>query len=584
MSSAREIQTNTRPKGWLILLPGILLAGWGGWQVWRGSLAAEVESRRQVHAALELVREKVTALLRGAPPGWRADLLRVRVADGELHSPLLFPEIPEPQPDSVAQRLFAAGKFAEVYGEHPGELSASGLPLSVLAAEGLMRTATTTEQKLHWARMVREEALNNAPSPISPVALGNVLRHFTEQRITCPEDLRWMGRAWDSRSSLRRLLATRAADLRRIERPVVFETGEGWLVWRAENELRVWPAGSLRDSIARLVYDAQLRDVPRWLGFRVLTEDRFALFPSEGAPKQTEPEAVTARTGGLIIEAVIRSPAMMRREQRTGLILQISLLTAALAVSVLAWIHMRRAWRRQADLAAQKDNFLACVSHELRTPLASVRTLTENLAAGTVSEEPARQHYYAVMLQEMQRLSGLVENVLDFARISQDRKHYHFAPCHPAELVEEALRPMHPLAAKRGITLAETVEPLPQTPLADAPAMQQSLINLVDNALKFSPPESTVRVLVRAHGDGWELCVEDEGPGIPPGEEERIFERFYRAGSELRRETPGAGIGLSLVRHTAQGHGGTAFATNRPEGGARTGLRLPFFPPALPRP
>jgi two-component system, OmpR family, phosphate regulon sensor histidine kinase PhoR len=285
-----------------------------------------------------------------------------------------------------------------------------------------------------------------------------------------------------------------------------------------------------------------------------------------------------------MIEAVIRFPAMLRREQQTALIIQISMLAAALAVTLLAWMHMRRAWRRQADLAEQKDNFLASVSHELRTPLASVRTLTENLAAGTVSDEAARQNYYAVMLHEMQRLSGLVENVLDFARISQDRKHYHFVPCDPADLLAEALRPMRPLAAKRSITLTESIAPLPQTPLADAGAMQQSLINLVDNALKFSPAHSTVRVIVRPHGDGWELCVEDEGPGIPAGEEERIFERFYRAGTELRRETPGAGIGLSLVQHTAHGHGGTAYATNRPEGGARAGLRLPFSPPPPPRP
>lgn len=578
MGSDRNRQTGFRPQGWLILLPGLLLAGWGGWQVWRGVVAAEVESRRQVHASLELVREKVAALLRGAPPGWRADLLRAGVADGAIQSPLLFPEIPEPQPESEAQRLFAAGKFAEVYGEHRGALSASGLPLSVLAAEGLMRTATTAEQKLHWARMVREEALNNAPSPISPVALGNVVRHFEEQRIACPEDLRWMGVEWDARGSLRQLLLTRAADLRRLEQPVVFDTGEGWLVWRTDNELRAWPAGALRDSMARLIDAAQLRDVPRWLAFRLLTEDRYAIHPHERAPKQTEPGAVTARTGGLIIEAVIRFPEMMRREQRTGLIIQISLLAAALAVTLLAWVHMRRAWRRQEDLAAQKDNFLASVSHELRTPLASVRTLTENLAAGTVCDEPSRQNYYAVMLHEMQRLSGLVENVLDFARISQERKHYDFAPCEPATLVQEALRPMRPLAAKRGIAITETVETLPQTPLADAPALQQSLINLVDNALKFAPPHSTVHVLVRSCREGWELCVEDEGPGIPPGEEVRIFERFYRAGTELRRETPGAGIGLSLVEHTARGHGGVAFATNRTEGGARVGLRLPLDP------
>jgi hypothetical protein len=296
MRTSRNRRHGGRLQGWLILLPGLLLAVWGGWQVWRGSRAAEVEARRQTHAALELVREKVGALLRGAPPGWIAELLRVRVAEGALHSPLLYPEIPEPQPESAAQRLFAEGKFAEVYGEHRGELSASGLPLSVLAAEGMMRTATTPEQKLHWARMVREEALNDAPSPISQVALGNVVRHFEEQHLPCPDDLRDAGFEWEARGSLRRLLLTRAADLRRLERPVVFDTGEGWLIWRVADELHAWPAGTLRDSIARIIYNAQLRDIPRWLAFRVLTEDRFAIHPHEAVPRRTPEDAVTART------------------------------------------------------------------------------------------------------------------------------------------------------------------------------------------------------------------------------------------------------------------------------------------------
>ena len=389
------------------------------------------------------------------------------------------------------------------------------------------------------------------------------------------------------RETLRRLLLSRSADFVLLDRMAVFDAHDPhlsgpvqWLFWKEPAGLRVWRVIALHDALSDLVRLHRHREIPGWMGFRVFTEDGFSILPGNESGARPAPGAVAAKSGGLHVEAYVSSPDSLRREQQRGLWIQGSLLAAALAVTVFAWIHSRRAWRRQADLAAQKDNFLASVSHELRTPLASVRTLTENLAAGTVNEEPARQHYYAVMLGEMQRLSGLVENVLDFARISQDRKHYEFAPCDPAELVRDALRPMLPLAEKRGITIKESIEPLSQTPSADAAALQQALINLVDNALKFAPADTTVCVHAHPAGDGWKLYVEDAGPGIPAGEEQRIFDRFYRAGSELRRETPGAGIGLSLVQHTALAHGGQAFALNLPNGGACVGLRLPFSPPA----
>jgi signal transduction histidine kinase len=331
----------------------------------------------------------------------------------------------------------------------------------------------------------------------------------------------------------------------------------------------------LRRAVVQALFGLR-EELPNWMGFPLFTEDGYPLYPGTAGSILPSPGAVNVTRDGLRVEAVIQFPALLQSTRRERLWIQGGLLAVALGASLFAWFQARRAWRRQQDLVAQKDNFLASISHELRTPLASVRALTENLAAGTVPDEAGRQHYYKVMMQEMQRLSGLVENVLDFARISQQRKGYQMAPCDVPELVAAAVRLMAPLAARRGVTLREEFGELPCAPMADAAAVEQALINLMDNALKFAPANSVIRVQVRLVGRCWELAVEDEGPGIPPGEEERIFERFYRVGSELRRETPGAGIGLSLVRHTALGHGGTVFAGNRAGGGARVGLRLPL--------
>lgn len=563
----------------MILLPGLVLALWGLVNMQRETASADAEVRMQLQGAAELLTSRLSGILVGAPDGWTPELMSVRIEQGVLSSPLLFPEIPEPQPENEAQRLFSAGEFSRVYGEHRGALSASGLPLAALAAEGMVRISTTPEQKQHWAGICAAEALNHHPSAVSGVVLGNAENHLRAAGLRPAETIDSWQSQWQERLTLRELLGRRAADLVLLRRIAVLDAPLGpWLVLPRDGALRIWPVDGLQRVLGTAAGGLH-GEVPSWLGFRVSTTDGYNIFPGTGDETAASAHGTAAVvTDGLRVEAIVGSPATLLQHRRRRMMIQGAMLTAAVAAACYAWWHARRAWHRQADLAAQKDNFLASVSHELRTPLASVRTLTENLAAGTVTEPAAREHYYEVMLQEIQRLSGLVENVLDFARISQDRKHYTFAPCDVAALIAGALRPMHPLAARRGVSLVEDLEPLPQPPLADSAAVQQALINLVDNALKFAPPGSAVRVLVRSTGDAWELAVEDDGPGIPAGEEERIFERFYRAGAEMRRETPGAGIGLSLVRHTAHGHGGEVFALTRAEGGAHVGMRLKLTP------
>ncbi|HEY2344144.1 MAG TPA: ATP-binding protein, partial [Chthoniobacteraceae bacterium] len=124
-------------------------------------------------------------------------------------------------------------------------------------------------------------------------------------------------------------------------------------------------------------------------------------------------------------------------------------------------------------------------------------------------------------------------------------------------------------------------EPIEPPPHCDGLAIQRALINLLDNASKFSPPDSAIQVRAEAaNAAHWILAVADRGPGIAPEERDRIFERFYRIGSELRREAPGAGIGLSVVRHIVEGHGGEAFVEPAPDGGSIFILRLPLQPPA----
>jgi signal transduction histidine kinase len=195
----------------------------------------------------------------------------------------------------------------------------------------------------------------------------------------------------------------------------------------------------------------------------------------------------------------------------------------------------------------------------------------------------------------------MIENVLDFARIEQGRKQYEFEPTDVTALVEETVKLMEPYAAERGVRLvvaAEVtrlhsnaeergdVQPDDQSLLTsaatiatiDGQAIHQALVNLIDNAIKHSPGGSEVHVALTINQQlsTLYLSVEDSGPGIPVTEHEKIFERFYRLGSELRRETPGVGIGLSIVKHVVEAHGGRVHVDSKTGEGSRFTIELPI--------
>jgi signal transduction histidine kinase len=258
-------------------------------------------------------------------------------------------------------------------------------------------------------------------------------------------------------------------------------------------------------------------------------------------------------------------------------------LTAALILSaaLTAFLGLASLWRgfqRQARLSGMKSNFVSSVSHELRAPIAAVRLMAESLEQGRISGEAKQREYFRLIVQECRRLSTLVENVLDFSRIDQGRKRYVFEPVDLMALVRHTVALMQPCAAERKVAL--TLEDLPAEaaglePSWDHQAVEQSLVNLLDNAIKHSPPGAEVKVRMETGAGRVRLWVEDRGPGIPPEAQARIFDLFYRHGSELRRETKGAGIGLSIVKHVAEAHGGRVVVESAVGEGSRFALELP---------
>lgn len=250
----------------------------------------------------------------------------------------------------------------------------------------------------------------------------------------------------------------------------------------------------------------------------------------------------------------------------------------AAAAALLGLAGLWRNHRAQAELGEMKSNLVSSVSHELRAPIAAVRLMAESLESGRIEDEGKRRDYYGLIVRECRRLSTLIENVLDFARIDQGSKQYRFEPLDPVALLRHTLKLMEPGAAERRVRLAMTDPPRgleDLQPCWDGEAVEQSLVNLLDNAIKHSPAGAEVRVEAEASGEVVRFWVADQGPGIPATERQRIFERFYRRGSELRRETSGAGIGLSIVKHVAEAHGGHVLVESVVGQGSRFGLELP---------
>ncbi len=260
---------------------------------------------------------------------------------------------------------------------------------------------------------------------------------------------------------------------------------------------------------------------------------------------------------------------------KSALILFIDLML--LAGLGLVWTNVRR----ELKLSRLKSDFVANVSHELKTPLALIRLYSETLELGRIPSEERKGEYYRVIGKESRRLTQLINNILDFSRIEAGRKEYRLVPSDLGAVVRDVVENYRFAIEKLGFTLElDVAEELP--PLAlDPEALSQALINLLNNAIKYSPEQKAITVRVRREQGRVLLSVDDRGMGIPRSEHRRIFEKFYRVETSLVHATKGSGLGLALVQHITEAHGGHVELTSTPGEGSTFTLSLPV--PAEPR-
>jgi two-component system phosphate regulon sensor histidine kinase PhoR len=255
------------------------------------------------------------------------------------------------------------------------------------------------------------------------------------------------------------------------------------------------------------------------------------------------------------------------------LLIPVSTLIIAVGLGVV-WLTVI-AERRTSRL---KSDFIANVSHELKTPLSLIRMFGELLATGKHKGESNPREYAEIITREAERLSHLIDNVLDFARIERGKASYHFAEGRLDEVTERALDVCRYRVEMEKMRLRIDIAPgLPPVRM-DENAITLVLLNLIDNAVKYAAEGKEIAVGLARTPGGIVLSVRDRGPGIPIDEQPRVFERFYRARMARDRNVRGSGIGLALVKHIVEAHGGRLAVASVPGQGATFTVVIPAAP------
>jgi signal transduction histidine kinase len=361
------------------------------------------------------------------------------------------------------------------------------------------------------------------------------------------------------------------------------------VVWRVPDQTRsrqqpiigfVADLAFITDIFARIVSESPL--LPPSLGghggsllsVRIVNDDGRRIFASSSSWSQYESDnMLEGELGALRLSVALQPSAaeslIIGGLPRNRLPLLGGLLVLTTGLVVVALIQ----WRRERELGRLRADFISGVSHELRTPLAQIRMFGEMLLLGRVRSPAEHRRSLAIIVQESQRLTRLIENVLHFSR--SDRGASFVAP-HPVRLdllVREIVESFEPLARSKRASITTRIEEGLVVPV-DSEAMRQMMLNLLDNALKYGPAGQTITVAVVCHEGSAHVSIEDQGPGVRVEDVGRIWEPFYR-GADHAESTGGTGIGLAIVKQLVERHRGRARVEDGTFGGARFIIELP---------
>jgi signal transduction histidine kinase len=222
-----------------------------------------------------------------------------------------------------------------------------------------------------------------------------------------------------------------------------------------------------------------------------------------------------------------------------------------------------------------RRDFVANVSHELRTPLTAIRGYVEALAEEPLDPDERRK-FLEIVSRHTARIERLTKDLLRLARLEAGHEAPEYSPCRVDDLLGSVAADLAPNIEQRGQRIEVTVDSSVGMIVMDPVQLHDALCNLVDNAINYSPPSSVITLDARRHAERVVIAVADRGPGIPPADLTRVFERFYRVDKDRSRESGGTGLGLAIVKHIVERMDGSVRAENRAGGGAVFTVELPL--------
>lgn len=271
------------------------------------------------------------------------------------------------------------------------------------------------------------------------------------------------------------------------------------------------------------------------------------------------------------VETEFDAPGLARRT----LLLRASRLPGEPCPGVMVVLHDMTELRRLENL---RRELVANVSHELKTPLSAIKGYAETLRLGAVNDPEHNLHFVRRIEEQADRLHELILDILQIARLESGQESFELSDVPLAELIDQCRDQFAETAAARQIALTSELPPAGVSVWADDEGVRTILSNLVDNALKYTPAGGSVSLRTSHDAATATLEIADTGSGIAPKDQERIFERFYRADKARSRELGGTGLGLSIVKHLAQSFGGNVSLSSQPGSGSTFRVQLPRFP------
>ena len=376
------------------------------------------------------------------------------------------------------------------------------------------------------------------------------------------------------------LSATTASFVETPRRAVVTEDHLGLAFWNVDPFVAlILPA----ETVKTLIWDPVMATVDEpGIALNLLGSDRTVLL-GDGSPEDPSVRVtreLTAADASVRLQVWPADPAALQADLTRRQALYLAMLTLVLTLLAFGSYLTVRMTRQEVEMARLKARFVSAVSHEFRSPLTGIRQLAEMLLRDRVPNEERKQSYYRMIARESSRLTRLVENVLDFSRIEEQRREYADESVDTNDWLAEVVGAFEQEIEDQGVTVTTDIAARLPAIRGDREALTCAIHNLLDNAVKYSPGAETVWLDAAATDGGLSLRVRDDGIGISEQDRRRVFAKFFRSADKAADEVKGVGLGLSLVQHIVAAHGGTIGVESAPGDGSTFTVELPAVTPS----